>query len=435
MSTYKSTHTGERVDNAVTKIPKGLPTEDSLIVVNADGNTSGYVPQSDMMQLNNGKAIVATEGAHADLNDDKYKKFGNYYLSGADSAQYVDNFPSFVTKEAFILTVYAGNGLGYPCQRLRTLNHRAVAERWFNSDSAANRWEDWRPVPEYSYQVRSTQALERSEGGSKWVPYGAEGTALCHLPYLTAGDFPETSDGTNKNNTKLFFFCLLSLLFDKGFVNDSYVGVSSPVSFPNSTGNTLVHLYATSSQTLTLSLNGVAYTKILPLNSTGIFINLGGTVIVFGTYENEFYCHEVDSRYARFAEVPTGFTSRFTGTLVDWPIVHRDLKISGNCVADWRWTANNGSNADVAFVSSTTSDSPQMNIVLDGSVYVNEGINKVVTSNESTADVAFNGTGSATQPVYLDANNKIQPCTYKTEFVTELPSNPTKNTIYYITEN
>ena len=271
--------------------------------------------------LSGGEAIEANKGAHADLDDDKYKKFGNYYLSGADSAQYVDNFPSFMAKEAFILTVYAGNGLGYPCQRLRTLNHRAVAERWFNSDSSANRWEDWRPVPEYSYKVGSTQALERSEGGSKWVPYGEEGTALCHLPYLTADDFSETSDeflptgkkNPNINNTQLFFFCLLSLLFDKGFVNNSYVGISSP----NSTGNTLVHVFASLSQTLTLSLNGVDYEKPLPKNSTGIFIDLGGTVIVFGTYENEFYCHEVDSRYARFAEVPTGFTSRFTGEIVD----------------------------------------------------------------------------------------------------------------------
>lgn len=434
MSTYKSTHTGERVDNAVSKIPEGLPSEDSLIVVKTDGNTSGYVPQSDMMRLNNGVAIVATEGARANL--DEYKKFGNYYLSGADSAQYVDNFPSFIAKEAFILTVYAGNGLGYPCQRLRTLNHRAVAERWFNSDSSANRWEGWQAVNEYSYRVRSTQALDRSGEESVWSPYAEEGTALCHLPYLTADDFSETSDeflptgkkNPNINNTQLFFFCLLSLLFDKGFVNNSYVGISSP----NSTGNTLVHVYASLSQKLTLSLNGVDYEKPLPKNSTGIFINLGGTVIVFGTYENEFYCHEVDSR---FAEAPTGFTSRFTGELVDWPIAHKDLKESGIRVTDWRWTANNGSNADVAFVSTTAGDSPQMNIVLDGSVYVNEGINKVVTSNESTAGAAFYGTGSATQPVYLDANNKIQPCTYKTEFVTELPSNPTENTIYYITEN
>lgn len=48
MSTYKSTHTGERVDNAVSKIPEGLPTEDSLIVVKANGSASEYVPRSQV---------------------------------------------------------------------------------------------------------------------------------------------------------------------------------------------------------------------------------------------------------------------------------------------------------------------------------------------------------------------------------------------------
>ena len=52
MSTYKSTHTGERVDNAVTKIPESLPTEDSLIVVKADGSASEYVPRSQISRLN-----------------------------------------------------------------------------------------------------------------------------------------------------------------------------------------------------------------------------------------------------------------------------------------------------------------------------------------------------------------------------------------------
>lgn len=45
MSTYKSIHTGERVDNAVTKIPESLPTEDSLIIVKSDGSASEYISQ------------------------------------------------------------------------------------------------------------------------------------------------------------------------------------------------------------------------------------------------------------------------------------------------------------------------------------------------------------------------------------------------------
>lgn len=48
MSTYKLTHTGERVDNAVSKIPEGLPTEDSFIVVKADGSASEYIPRSQV---------------------------------------------------------------------------------------------------------------------------------------------------------------------------------------------------------------------------------------------------------------------------------------------------------------------------------------------------------------------------------------------------
>lgn len=48
MATYKSKHTGERVDNAVTKIPESLPTEDSFIIVKADGSASEYIPRSQV---------------------------------------------------------------------------------------------------------------------------------------------------------------------------------------------------------------------------------------------------------------------------------------------------------------------------------------------------------------------------------------------------
>lgn len=48
MATYKSKHTGERVDDAVTKIPESLPTEDSFIVVKADGSASEYIPRSQV---------------------------------------------------------------------------------------------------------------------------------------------------------------------------------------------------------------------------------------------------------------------------------------------------------------------------------------------------------------------------------------------------
>lgn len=61
MYTYKSEHTGERVDNAVTKIPEGLPTEDSLIVVKANGSASGYVPQSQISSNKLDKQTAQTD--------------------------------------------------------------------------------------------------------------------------------------------------------------------------------------------------------------------------------------------------------------------------------------------------------------------------------------------------------------------------------------
>lgn len=254
------------------------------------------VVDTNAMWLSNGEAIPE----NADLNDDKYREVGNYYVSSATTAESIKNFPPFIRKEGFILTVYAGNGLGYPCQRLRTLNAREVAERWFNSDTTVNNWMDWKPVSEYSYQVRSTKALERSEEGSTWVPYAVEGSTLCHLPYLSSSDFPETSDklpsgevNPDANDIQLFFFCFLSKLFEQGFIHNSYVGISSP----SSTGNTLVHMHGGEGQTLSLTRHS-KYEKTLPMYSTGVWTQLSGPIIVFGTYENTFYCHEVDARHS-----------------------------------------------------------------------------------------------------------------------------------------
>lgn len=60
MATYKSKHTGERVDNAVTKIPENLPTEDSFIVVKADGSASEYIPRSQVSSDKLDKQTVQT---------------------------------------------------------------------------------------------------------------------------------------------------------------------------------------------------------------------------------------------------------------------------------------------------------------------------------------------------------------------------------------
>lgn len=61
MPTYKSIHTGKRVDDAVTKIPDSLPTEDGLIVVKADGSASEYISKSSVLGDKLDKQTAQTE--------------------------------------------------------------------------------------------------------------------------------------------------------------------------------------------------------------------------------------------------------------------------------------------------------------------------------------------------------------------------------------
>lgn len=77
MATYKSKHTGERVDNAVTKIPESLPTEDSFIVVKADGSASEYIPQSQVLsdKLDKQTAQTASDQIYGKLADGSQTMF------------------------------------------------------------------------------------------------------------------------------------------------------------------------------------------------------------------------------------------------------------------------------------------------------------------------------------------------------------------------
>ncbi len=61
MPTYKSIHTGKRVDDAVTKIPESLPTEDGLIVVKANGSASEYISKSSVLGDKLDKQTAQTE--------------------------------------------------------------------------------------------------------------------------------------------------------------------------------------------------------------------------------------------------------------------------------------------------------------------------------------------------------------------------------------
>ena len=77
MYTYKSEHTGERVDSAVAKIPEGLPTEDSFIVVKANGSASEYIPRSQVSsdKLDKQTAQTTSDQVYGKLADGSQTMF------------------------------------------------------------------------------------------------------------------------------------------------------------------------------------------------------------------------------------------------------------------------------------------------------------------------------------------------------------------------
>lgn len=77
MATYKSKHTGKRVDEAVDKIPENLPSEDSLIVVKADGSASDYLLYSQVAgdKLDKQTAQTETDQIYGKLADGSQTMF------------------------------------------------------------------------------------------------------------------------------------------------------------------------------------------------------------------------------------------------------------------------------------------------------------------------------------------------------------------------
>lgn len=131
MATYKSKHTGERVDNAVTKIPENLPTEDSFIVVKADGSASEYIPQSQVLsdKLDKQTAQTASDQIYGKLADGSQTMFdltmgaepttiprrdtaGRIQVADGVSGNDAVNFKQFSIVESSILGLNIQNGDG-----------------------------------------------------------------------------------------------------------------------------------------------------------------------------------------------------------------------------------------------------------------------------------------------------------------------------------
>ena len=92
---------------------------------------------------------------------------------------------------------------------------------------------------------------------------------------------------------------------------------------------------------------------------------------------------------AKQADYPTGFTKRQTGVLDDgWPKNHSDL-VDGTVVTDWCYGEDG--NANIAFVKTydSTTQTSDLNLVVDGNIYVEEGLRRVYAEGDIVEKAAY----------------------------------------------
>ena len=92
---------------------------------------------------------------------------------------------------------------------------------------------------------------------------------------------------------------------------------------------------------------------------------------------------------AKQADYPTGFTKRLTSVLDDgWPKNHSDLT-DGTIVTDWCYDV--GGNANIAFVKTynSTAQTSDLNLVVDGNIYVKEGLRRVYAEGDIVEKAAY----------------------------------------------
>lgn len=92
---------------------------------------------------------------------------------------------------------------------------------------------------------------------------------------------------------------------------------------------------------------------------------------------------------AKQADYPTGFTKRLTSVLDDgWPKNHSDLT-DGTIVTNWCYDV--GGNANIAFVKTYNSvaQTSDLNLVIDGDIYVREGLRRVYAEGDIVEKAAY----------------------------------------------
>ena len=324
-----------------------------------------------MQELKHTSWLIGGMALSYNTNLDDIQTVGNYYASTSNIVETVSNFPTFIEKYAFTLKVFYGQGTSYVTQYIRTYNRGMCAQRHINNQGS---WTPWVPASPINLDtVEITKYEDFIDTKTK---------------NLRAGFINHTTPFFNRNQ-------IITLDVNKGFVI-----------YPFSYG---------------FICNAIANDDVIIYCSD----NTHGFQIFF--YSNT---HEWISIGSSF---PMGFTARTYEKLSDsFPVRHTDLS-NGTVITDWRWRVGEQPSSyihgDVAFVGTTGGGDAYANMVLDGTLYVNEGLNKVVTDNGSSGAI-----GNENKPVYMNERNQLLPCKYTIAVRNTIPDTFDDDTIYLLTE-
>lgn len=152
----------------------------------------------------------------------------------------------------------------------------------------------------------------------------------------------------------------------------AFINITSPTT--QSTGEVAFVATYDSSQT------GGSPTKTNIVLDGRVYVDLGA---------HRVYAEGDTVDQAKQADYPTGFTKRQTSVLDDgWPKNHPDLA-DGTVVTDWCYDV--GGNANIAFIKTydSTAQTSDLNLVVDGNIYVEEGLRRVYAEGDIVEKAAY----------------------------------------------
>lgn len=322
MATYKSKHTGKRVDEAVDKIPENLPSEDSLIVIKADGSSSDYLSYSQVAgdKLDKQTAQTETDQIYGKLADGSQTMFnttmgaesttiprrdtaGRIQVADGVSGTDAVNFQQFDAKVETKLNKPTITGSDY----------KIVTYNGTNSGTL-----------DYSNAPNASSVMQRDADGRSQVADGIAGKDIVNYSQLDkkydksggtiGGDVVITGDLTVNGTEHIN--------------NTENLAVKNAMIYSNSDGATLAQLGGLGIKTNATDIYGIVYDPVSDSVKLGLGKSDADGKFTFNTNEGEPVAVRDDS-------------SKLTnGNLIKWDSANHKLVDSGKNVDDFSSATN-----------------------------------------------------------------------------------------------